>query len=172
MGKHTSQRLTLISFYLPVPLFPSWRVLNLHSWIFLNRLLYGNTSLTAQSPWCSSESSCNRGSSLMTENVTSRVSAPFVDSHSPASKTPQQDPSATRLLGEHGLRRQKTLNPRNGTAYIGLGVTCPNLTGYATITSLICLRPGSDSAKVLCTCAHWLFTHVHGRWPLVHSAIL
>ena len=72
----------------------------------------------------------------------------------PASKTPQQDPSATRLLGEHGLRRQKTLNPRNGTAYIGLGVTCPNLTGYATITSLICLRPGSDSAKKS-------YAHVH-----------
>jgi hypothetical protein len=29
----------------------------------------------------------------------------------PASKTPQQDPSATRLLGEHGLRRGKTPAP-------------------------------------------------------------
>jgi hypothetical protein len=65
----------------------------------------------------------------------------------PASKTPQQDPSATRLLGEHGLRRRKIPSPRNGAAYIGLGVTCPYLIGYATSTSLICLGPGSDSAK-------------------------
>ena len=65
----------------------------------------------------------------------------------PASKTPQQDPSATRLLGEHGLRRRKTPGPRNGAAYIGLGVTCPYLIGYATSTSLICFGPGSDSAK-------------------------
>jgi hypothetical protein len=65
----------------------------------------------------------------------------------PASKTPQQDPSATRLLGEHGLRRRKTPGPRNGAAYIGLGVTCPYLIGYATSTSLICLGPGGDLAK-------------------------
>ena len=90
----------------------------------------------------------------MTENVTSRVSAPFVDSHSPASKTPQQDPSATRLLGEHGLHRRKTSSPRNGAAYIGLGVTCPYLIGYATSTSLICVRPGSDSAKNSTAHAH------------------
>jgi hypothetical protein len=50
-------------------------------------------------------------------------------------------------LGEHGLRRRKTPSPQNGSAYIGLGVMCPYLIGYATSTSLICLRPGSDSAK-------------------------
>ena len=66
----------------------------------------------------------------------------------PASKTPQQDPSATRLLGEHGLSRRKTPSPRNGAAYIGLGVTCPYLIGYATSTSLICVGPGNDSAKI------------------------
>jgi hypothetical protein len=65
----------------------------------------------------------------------------------PASEMPQQDPSATCLLGEHGLRRRKTPSPRNGSAYIGLGVTCPYLIGYATSTSLICVGPGSDSAK-------------------------
>jgi hypothetical protein len=67
----------------------------------------------------------------------------------PASKTPQQDPSATPLLGEHGLCRRKTPSPspRNGAAYIGLGVMCPYLIDYATSTSLICLGPGRDSAK-------------------------
>jgi hypothetical protein len=79
------------------------------------------------------------------EDVTSRVSAPFCGtSDLPASEMPQQDPSAKRLLG---LRRQKTPSPRNGAAYIDLGVTCPYLIGYATSTSLICLGPGSDLAK-------------------------
>jgi hypothetical protein len=79
----------------------------------------------------------------------------------------------TRLLGEHWLQRQRTLSPRNGAAYIGLGVKCPYLIGYATSTSLICVGPGSDSAKkLLCIYAHWLFTHNHGQWPVVASAIL
>jgi hypothetical protein len=65
----------------------------------------------------------------------------------PASKMPQHDPSATPLLGEYGLCRRKTPSPRNGAAYIGLRVKCPYLIGYATNTSLICLGPGSDSAK-------------------------
>jgi hypothetical protein len=45
------------------------------------------------------------------------------------------------------LQRRKDPEPRNGTAYIGLGVMCPYLTGYATSTSLICVGPGSDLAK-------------------------
>jgi hypothetical protein len=66
--------------------------------------------------------------------------------HLPASMTPQQDSSATRFLGEHGLVGERP-QPRNGAAYIGLGVTCPHLIGYATSTSLLCVGPGSDSAK-------------------------
>ena len=65
----------------------------------------------------------------------------------PASKKPQQDPSAICLLGEHGLHKRKTLSPRTGTAYIGLGVTCPHLIGCALSTSFTGLGSGSDSAK-------------------------
>ena len=72
----------------------------------------------------------------------------------PARKTPQQDPSATRLLGEHWLRRQKTPSPRTGAVYIGLGVTCPHLIGCAFSTSFTCLGPGSDSAKNSMAHAH------------------
>jgi hypothetical protein len=72
----------------------------------------------------------------------------------PARKTPQQDSSATRLLGEHWLRRRKTLSPRTGAAYIGLGVTCPHLIGCALSTSFTCLGSGSDSAKTSMAHAH------------------
>ena len=73
---------------------------------------------------------------------------------SPAKQTPQQDPSATRLLGEHWLRRQKTPSPRTGAVYIGLGVTCPHLIGCAFSTSFTCLQSGSDSAKNSMAHAH------------------
>jgi hypothetical protein len=46
-------------------------------------------------------------------------------------------------------------------ALLGLGVTCPYLIGYATSTSLICVGPGSDSAKNS-------YAHVHiGCLPII-----
>jgi hypothetical protein len=80
------------------------------------------------------------------------------------------------FIGRAQLQRQKDPEPRNGAAYIGLGVTCPYLIGYATSTSLICVGPGSDSAKNS-------YAHVHNGcipiimgsgqwWPVVASAIL
>ena len=53
------------------------------------------------------------------------------------------------FIGRALIAEAKDPEPRNGAAYIGLGVTCPYLIGYATSTSLICLGPGSDLAKTL-----------------------
>jgi hypothetical protein len=92
----------------------------------------------------------------------------------------------TRLLGELDCRGEKTLSPRTGAAYIGLGeaclhpigyafstsFTCPHPIGYAFSTSFTCPGPGSDSAKNYYTCAHWLFTQTYGWWPVVASATL
>jgi hypothetical protein len=65
---------------------------------------------------------------------------------SPAKQTPQQDPSATRLLGEHLLCRQENPEPRTGAAYIGLGEAC--------------LTPGlvMHSTSFACSSSDWLFS--------------
>jgi hypothetical protein len=68
--------------------------------------------------------------------------------HSCERPTRQQERHHKRILlhtfiGRAWLLRRKTLSPRNGAAYIGLGVTG----SYANSTSLICVGPGSDSAK-------------------------
>ena len=65
---------------------------------------------------------------------------------SPAKQTPQQDPSATRLLGGHLLRRQEDPEPRTGAAYIGLGE--------------VCLTPGlvMHSTSFACSSSDWLFS--------------
>ncbi|TNN04552.1 hypothetical protein EWB00_001793 [Schistosoma japonicum] len=61
---------------------------------------------------------------------------------------PNPDPSAACFKFMASLQHeQEDPEPRNSVAYIGLGVTCPYLIGYATSTSLICVGPGSDSAK-------------------------
>jgi hypothetical protein len=64
----------------------------------------------------------------------------------PAKQTPQQNPSATRLLGEHLLRRQEDPDPRTSAAYIGLGETC--------------LTPGliMHSTSFACSSFNWLFS--------------
>jgi hypothetical protein len=58
----------------------------------------------------------------------------------------QQDPSATRLLGEHLLGRQEDPEPRTGAAYIGLREAC--------------LRPGlvMHSTSFACSSSDWLFS--------------
>jgi hypothetical protein len=80
--------------------------------------------------------------------------------------THQQEQHHNRILlhmfiGRAQLQWRKDPEPRNGAAYVGLGVTCPYLIGYATSTSLICVRPGSDSAKNS-------YAHVHiGCLPII-----
>jgi hypothetical protein len=69
-----------------------------------------------------------------------------------ARQTRQQERRHNRILLHTFIGRALTASakdpePRNGAAYIGLGVTCPYLIGYATSTSLICVGPGSDLAK-------------------------
>jgi hypothetical protein len=72
-----------------------------------------------------------------------------------------------RILLQHvywesmDCRGKRPRAPENGAAYIGLGVTCPYLIGYATSTSLIYVGPGSDSAKNS-------YAHVHiGCLPII-----
>jgi hypothetical protein len=59
---------------------------------------------------------------------------------------PQQDPSATHLLGEHLLHRQEDPEPRTGAAYIGLGE--------------VCLTPGlvMHSTSFACSSSDWLLS--------------
>ena len=82
---------------------------------------------------------------------------PYLQGSSPLSPlcerpTRQQERCHNRILlhtfiGRALTAQAKDPEPRNGAAYIGLGVMCPYLIGYATSTSLICVGPGSDSAK-------------------------
>jgi hypothetical protein len=66
--------------------------------------------------------------------------------NSPAKQTPQQDPSATHLLGEHWLHRQEDPEPRTSAAYIGLGEAC--------LTSGLVMHP----TLFACLSSDWLYS--------------
>ena len=79
--------------------------------------------------WQTSHEKSNRNSSVWVPNL-------------PAKQMPQQDSSATHLLGEHLLHRQEDPEPRTGAAYIGLGEACltPGLVMHST--SFVCTSSG------------------------------
>ena len=70
---------------------------------------------------------------------------------------PQQDPSATCLLGEDLLCRQEDPEPRPGAAYIGLGEAC--------------LTPGlvMHSTSFACLTSDWLYSQYLTE-PYYHTA--
>jgi hypothetical protein len=78
----------------------------------------------------------------MPEDVSYLVSAPLVSARLASEKDATAGSFSTCLLGELDCRGEKTLSPRTGTAYIGLGGVCPHSIGYAFSTSFACLGPG------------------------------
>jgi hypothetical protein len=108
IGNHTSQKLLLISFtyrYHCSPAEEFW----IHSVESFSTDCFTGTLHQLLNPRDAVlNPPCNRGSSLVPEDVISWVLAPFCGMpDSPARKTPQQDPSATRFLGEHWPHRRK-----------------------------------------------------------------
>jgi hypothetical protein len=91
---------------------------------------------------------------------------------SPARTTPQSDPSAhvywesIDCIGERPWAQKWCClyRPRSD-------VSIPDWLCYQYLINMCQARQWLGK-NLLCTCAHWLFTHNHGQWPVVANATL